>query len=361
MRSASRARCSRVAARPSSSANRPSGWRSCCKRFSSTPRGSSTRRARCASGPSEAPATAGTIDGKPFAWIADADTRLGPMLEAIMNGKNYWLPFARLAEIKIEKPIDLRDVAWMPAVLTFTTGGESVAFVPTRYPGLGGGGRSQHRDGAQHGLERAGARRSSRPRAAPAGHRRGGVPADGRPGGEAGRAVRFRRRLIHGRADAKRAPAAVALGSAHRRQPGNRVRSRATRGILSPSRLRECVRRDLTWLLNTTHLAALQDLSEQPEVQRSVLNYGMPGLRGADHLDSVDIRAMEKLIAVSSPTSSLACSRARSRFGWSPTPEKMSHNAMCFRDRGGALGAAACRCGFFSAPRSISRAGPPRW
>jgi type VI secretion system protein ImpE len=83
----------------------------------------------------EAPATAGTIDGKPFAWIADADTRLGPMLEAIVNGKYYWLPFARLAEIKIEKPTDLRDVAWMPAVLTFTTGGESVAFVPTRYPG----------------------------------------------------------------------------------------------------------------------------------------------------------------------------------------------------------------------------------
>jgi type VI secretion system protein ImpE len=83
----------------------------------------------------EAPATTGTIDGKPFAWIADADTRLGPMLEAIVNGKYYWIPFARLAEIKIEKPIDLRDVAWMPAVLTFTTGGESVAFVPTRYPG----------------------------------------------------------------------------------------------------------------------------------------------------------------------------------------------------------------------------------
>jgi len=83
----------------------------------------------------EAPATAGTIDGKPFAWIADADTRLGPMLEAIVNGKYYWIPFARLSEIKIEKPADLRDIAWMPAVLTFTTGGQSVGFVPTRYPG----------------------------------------------------------------------------------------------------------------------------------------------------------------------------------------------------------------------------------
>lgn len=82
-----------------------------------------------------APTTPGTVDGKPFSWIADADTRLGPMLEAIVNGKYYWIPFARLAEIKVEKPTDLRDVAWMPAALTFTTGGQSVAFIPTRYPG----------------------------------------------------------------------------------------------------------------------------------------------------------------------------------------------------------------------------------
>ncbi|HEX3904703.1 MAG TPA: type VI secretion system accessory protein TagJ [Polyangia bacterium] len=83
----------------------------------------------------EAPATSGTIDGQPFAWIADADTRLGPILEAIVNGKYYWIPFTRLSEIQIEKPTDLRDVAWIPVVLTFTTGGQSVAFVPTRYPG----------------------------------------------------------------------------------------------------------------------------------------------------------------------------------------------------------------------------------
>src|SRR2546421_8620504 len=31
-----------------------------------------------------APPTAGTLDGKPFAWIADADSRLGPMLELIL-------------------------------------------------------------------------------------------------------------------------------------------------------------------------------------------------------------------------------------------------------------------------------------
>src|SRR5882672_1466442 len=31
-----------------------------------------------------APASAGTLDGQPFAWMADADSRLGPMLELIL-------------------------------------------------------------------------------------------------------------------------------------------------------------------------------------------------------------------------------------------------------------------------------------
>lgn len=83
----------------------------------------------------QAPATAGTIDGRRFGWIADADPRLGPILESILNGRYYWIPFERLSKIEIEKPADLRDIAWLPVTLTFTNGGQSVAFVPTRYPG----------------------------------------------------------------------------------------------------------------------------------------------------------------------------------------------------------------------------------
>lgn len=82
-----------------------------------------------------APATPGQIDGQAFEWIADADSRLGPVLEAIVNGRYYWIPFARLREIKIEPPSDLRDIVWTPAHLTFANEGETVAFVPTRYPG----------------------------------------------------------------------------------------------------------------------------------------------------------------------------------------------------------------------------------
>lgn len=44
--------------------------------------------------------------------------------------------------------------------------------------------------------------------------------------------------------------------------------------------LRSTVLRELNWLLNTTNLAAVQDLSEVPEVATSTLNYGLGDLTG---------------------------------------------------------------------------------
>jgi type VI secretion system protein ImpE len=83
----------------------------------------------------EAPTTSGDMDGRPFAWIADADSRLGPVLEAVINGRYYWIPFSRLNKIELEPPEDLRDMVWIPARLQFENGGETVALIPTRYPG----------------------------------------------------------------------------------------------------------------------------------------------------------------------------------------------------------------------------------
>jgi type VI secretion system protein ImpE len=82
-----------------------------------------------------APAVAGSMNGEPFQWIADADVRLGPVCEAMLNGKYYWIPFERLSHIEVEAPSDLRDLIWAPAKLTFQGGGEQVAFLPARYPG----------------------------------------------------------------------------------------------------------------------------------------------------------------------------------------------------------------------------------
>ena len=40
-----------------------------------------------------------------------------------------------MTKIEIEPPADLRDLVWIPAHLHFENGGESVALIPTRYPG----------------------------------------------------------------------------------------------------------------------------------------------------------------------------------------------------------------------------------
>lgn len=82
-----------------------------------------------------APISAGMIDDQPFEWIADADSRLGPVLEAIVNGAYYWIPFHRIRQIDIEPPADLRDVVWTPAHFVWANGGEMVGVIPTRYVG----------------------------------------------------------------------------------------------------------------------------------------------------------------------------------------------------------------------------------
>jgi len=82
-----------------------------------------------------APASSGLIDGEPFEWIADADSRLGPVLEAMVNGRYYWVPFSRLSRVALEPAVDLRDRVWLPATLTFANGGESIAMLPVRYAG----------------------------------------------------------------------------------------------------------------------------------------------------------------------------------------------------------------------------------
>jgi type VI secretion system protein ImpE len=81
-----------------------------------------------------APAVSGTLNGERFEWIADADTRLGPMIEVVVNGRYCWVPFANISEIRLEPPEDLRDLVWLPAEFTWGNGGEMVGLIPARYP-----------------------------------------------------------------------------------------------------------------------------------------------------------------------------------------------------------------------------------
>ena len=81
-----------------------------------------------------APTNPGTINGEPFAWLADADTRIGPFIEAVVNGNYYWIPMHRIASMVIEPPEDLRDLVWIPAQFSWSNGGQAIGLVPVRYP-----------------------------------------------------------------------------------------------------------------------------------------------------------------------------------------------------------------------------------
>lgn len=62
-------------------------------------------------------------------------------------------------------------------------------------------------------------------------------------------------------------------------EPGKSEESREKR-VISATRLRDCVARDISWLLNCVHLGTGVDLEPYPEVSRSVLNFGIPDLTG---------------------------------------------------------------------------------
>jgi type VI secretion system protein ImpE len=79
--------------------------------------------------------SSGTIDDQPFKWIADADSRLGPVLELILDGRYYWAPIEQIRAINIGEPEDLRDFVWLPAQFTWVNEGQAVGFIPARYPG----------------------------------------------------------------------------------------------------------------------------------------------------------------------------------------------------------------------------------
>ena len=59
----------------------------------------------------------GTINGKPFQWIADADPRIGPRLELFAAGAYLWIGFEHIESIELEAPKRLRDLLWAPALV----------------------------------------------------------------------------------------------------------------------------------------------------------------------------------------------------------------------------------------------------
>ena len=65
------------------------------------------------------------------------------------------------------------------------------------------------------------------------------------------------------------------------------------------SALRANVRRELAWLLNTTNLESVTDLTDFPRVKSSVLNFGVEDLAGkAQSQEAIKVRALKILLAI---------------------------------------------------------------
>lgn len=59
----------------------------------------------------------GTINGRPFNRLRDADPRLGARLEVYAAGQYMWIPFEHIASVETKPPSQLRDLMWIPAVV----------------------------------------------------------------------------------------------------------------------------------------------------------------------------------------------------------------------------------------------------
>lgn len=59
----------------------------------------------------------GTLNGRAFSRLRDADPRLGARLEVYAAGQYMWIPFEHLSSVQIQPPAQLRDLIWTPAVV----------------------------------------------------------------------------------------------------------------------------------------------------------------------------------------------------------------------------------------------------
>ena len=70
------------------------------------------------------PSTAlrGTVDGRPFQSLEDADPRIGARLEVYAAGAYLWIPFEHIRSIKTQAPTRLRDLLWITALVNVGEG-----------------------------------------------------------------------------------------------------------------------------------------------------------------------------------------------------------------------------------------------
>lgn len=115
-------------------------------------------------------------------------------------------------------------------------------------------------------------------------------------------------------------------------EPERSTESRDQR-VLSASRLRAALLRDLAWLLNTGHFETVTDLEDYPEVRRSVLNYGIPDLSGLT-IAGADTAAIERAVQQAIAQFEPRITQRSLRVTVQKMEGEMERNAMVFRIEG---------------------------
>lgn len=84
----------------------------------------------------DAPATRGesTRMGA-FEWLAESDTRLGPICEMAVAGGYRWIPFDEMKSLTLTPAATLTDLVWRPVTAILRNATVLRGYLPTRYPG----------------------------------------------------------------------------------------------------------------------------------------------------------------------------------------------------------------------------------
>ncbi|KVN24085.1 ImpE/SciE family protein [Burkholderia stagnalis] len=81
-----------------------------------------------------APLVAAVANDRHLDWIADSDTRLGPVCEIVAAGHYRWVPLSDIASWTIARPASLVDLLWAPCTLELSDDSTMHGFMPARYP-----------------------------------------------------------------------------------------------------------------------------------------------------------------------------------------------------------------------------------
>ncbi|KEY58759.1 type VI secretion system accessory protein TagJ [Serratia sp. DD3] len=69
-----------------------------------------------------------------FSWLADADSRLGPICELFVDHHYYWVPFQDIESINFQPPQNTVHLIWAHAMVKWRSGQQQVCQIPARYP-----------------------------------------------------------------------------------------------------------------------------------------------------------------------------------------------------------------------------------